>query len=189
MTRDEAFAMIEKDPVAYMRTIEDLNNPYKIKYAEEREREKQRRAKLVRKADKKHCVVCDEKFTSHGYAITCPLCSASVMGHHDRVEIFDRDDFACVYCLSKLGSEGVVLHIDHIVPVGRGGGDKASNLVTSCHRCNCSKSDKELPDAITILGIVAERNAKAGIDPERVMVIATRDAGYRRSRLKGVRND
>ena len=36
------------------------------------------------------------------------------------------------------------LHVDHLHPVSRGGGDGRKNLVTACRDCNLAKSNKEL---------------------------------------------
>lgn len=55
-----------------------------------------------------------------------------------RASIFERDDFACVYC----GASDVALECDHVVPVSRGGSNEPENLVTACRNCNRSKSDK-----------------------------------------------
>lgn len=61
-----------------------------------------------------------------------------------RFEVFKRDSFACQYCGRK--SPDVVLHVDHINPVKRGGKNDMMNLVTSCIDCNLGKSDKVLSD-------------------------------------------
>ena len=42
----------------------------------------------------------------------------------------------CVYCGSK--SE----HIDHVIPIAKGGAHKVGNLVGACQSCNQRKSDK-----------------------------------------------
>jgi len=59
-----------------------------------------------------------------------------------RFEIFKRDDFTCRYCGKK--PPGVVLEIDHVIPVVEGGGNEAANLVTSCFDCNRGKSKHPL---------------------------------------------
>ena len=63
-----------------------------------------------------------------------------------RFAIFDRDGFTCKYCGSQ--SDTVTLHIDHILPVSKGGTNSQENLVTSCADCNLGKSNK-------IVGVVA----------------------------------
>jgi 5-methylcytosine-specific restriction endonuclease McrA len=39
-------------------------------------------------------------------------------------------------------SDGVTLHVDHIVPVSRGGLTLDDNLQTLCQECNLGKSNR-----------------------------------------------
>lgn len=61
-----------------------------------------------------------------------------------RFEVFKRDKFTCQYC-GRMAPD-VVLEVDHIKPVAKGGKNEILNLVTSCVDCNRGKSDKELSD-------------------------------------------
>lgn len=61
-----------------------------------------------------------------------------------RFEIFKRDSFTCQYC-GKSAPE-VILHVDHIVPISKGGEDEITNLITACQYCNQGKSNIELDD-------------------------------------------
>lgn len=45
----------------------------------------------------------------------------------------------CYYCGKSVGNE---YHVDHVVPISRGGSNFPDNLVVSCPSCNCRKSDK-----------------------------------------------
>lgn len=65
-----------------------------------------------------------------------------------RFEVFKRDSFTCQYCGKK--APDVVLELDHIEPVSKGGGNEIINLVTSCFDCNRGKSDKRLSDDAAI---------------------------------------
>ena len=58
-----------------------------------------------------------------------------------RYDILKRDNFRCQICGSS-AQDGVKLHVDHIIPVSKGGQTIASNLRTLCDRCNMGKSDK-----------------------------------------------
>ena len=58
-----------------------------------------------------------------------------------RYDILKRDGFRCQICGSS-AQDGVKLHVDHIIPVAKGGQTIASNLRTLCDRCNMGKSDK-----------------------------------------------
>lgn len=54
-----------------------------------------------------------------------------------RFKILERDGFRCVYCGASPPS--CVLHVDHKVPVSKGGGNEESNLVAACSDCNLGK--------------------------------------------------
>lgn len=56
-----------------------------------------------------------------------------------RFEVFKRDKFTCVYCGRK--APDVILEVDHIEPVAKGGDNSIANLVTSCIDCNRGKRD------------------------------------------------
>ena len=49
----------------------------------------------------------------------------------------------CVRC-GRGREDGVKLHVDHIVPVSRGGKSVMSNLQTLCEDCNCGKGNRYL---------------------------------------------
>lgn len=59
-----------------------------------------------------------------------------------RFEIFKRDGFQCAYCGAV--PPKVVLEVDHIIPVSKGGKNEKTNLVTACFDCNRGKSNKDL---------------------------------------------
>ena len=61
-----------------------------------------------------------------------------------RFEVLKRDKFTCQYCHAK--DDDVILEIDHIEPVSKGGSDHILNLVTACRDCNRGKSDRLLSD-------------------------------------------
>lgn len=65
-----------------------------------------------------------------------------------RFEVFKRDRFTCQYCGRK--SPDVILQIDHIHPVSKGGNNDILNLITSCEDCNSGKRDKQLTDTTII---------------------------------------
>ena len=46
-----------------------------------------------------------------------------------RFEVFKRDNFTCQYCGRK--APDVVLEVDHIIPVAKGGKNNIMNLITS----------------------------------------------------------
>lgn len=56
--------------------------------------------------------------------------------------ILERDSYTCQNCGNSIYKEpNLLLEIDHIVPVSKGGETEPDNLQTLCWRCNRSKSD------------------------------------------------
>lgn len=59
-----------------------------------------------------------------------------------RAEVFNRDGEKCTYC----GADDGPFHLDHVLPVVRGGRSISKNLVVACARCNTSKGAKTLSE-------------------------------------------
>lgn len=60
-----------------------------------------------------------------------------------REHIKQRDGYTCRYCSVSLDQEPhLLLEVDHIIPVSRGGLSTEENLQTLCWRCNRTKSAK-----------------------------------------------
>lgn len=60
----------------------------------------------------------------------------------DIQRMYDEQDGKCHYCGSSL-VDG--FHVDHVIPISRGGSNSPENLVLTCPTCNLSKNDR-LPD-------------------------------------------
>lgn len=58
-----------------------------------------------------------------------------------RIKIKQRDNYTCQIC-GKYMPDEVGLHIDHIIPIKKGGKSVESNLQVLCDKCNLSKSSK-----------------------------------------------
>lgn len=58
-----------------------------------------------------------------------------------RYDVLRRDGFRCVLC-GMSAKDGAILHVDHIIPVSKGGKSELSNLRTLCEKCNIGKSNK-----------------------------------------------
>lgn len=59
---------------------------------------------------------------------------------YSRADIFAAYAHECVYCGAPAE------HLDHVVPISKGGADAAHNLLPACAPCNLGKSDKSLAD-------------------------------------------
>lgn len=63
-------------------------------------------------------------------------------GSHTDADIrlqYESQRGLCWYCLQSVGDK---YHVDHRVPLSRGGSDAPNNLVIACEHCNLSKHDK-----------------------------------------------
>ena len=71
------------------------------------------------------------------------VCQRQLMTNNLREQIKRRDGYKCVCCGASLEDEPhLLLEIDRIIPVSKGGKTLPENLQTLCWRCNGSKSDK-----------------------------------------------
>ena len=61
-----------------------------------------------------------------------------------RFRVLQRDGFRCRYCGRYGSAPGVVLHVDHVVPLAAGGTSTEDNLLTACEECNLGKSTMAL---------------------------------------------
>lgn len=61
-----------------------------------------------------------------------------------RFEVLKRDNFTCQYCGAH--GEGVVLEVDHIIPISKGGTSDMGNLSTACFDCNRGKGSDLVTD-------------------------------------------
>ena len=71
------------------------------------------------------------------------------LGKKIRFEVFKRDSFTCQYCGQS--APQVILEVDHIIPVSKGGDNDLTNLITSCRDCNRGKSNIELSDDTVVV--------------------------------------
>ena len=64
-----------------------------------------------------------------------------------RYKIFTRDNHRCTIC-GRSATDGITLHVDHIIPVSKGGKTVESNLRTLCNECNLGKSNSYTPGGL-----------------------------------------
>lgn len=66
----------------------------------------------------------------------------SAMTNDLREAIKKRDNYTCCLCGNSVFNEpNLLLEVDHIIPISKGGKTEAGNLQTLCWRCNRVKSD------------------------------------------------
>lgn len=69
-----------------------------------------------------------------------------------RYQVMQRDGFRCQLCGASQ-ADGVKLHVDHKIPISKGGNSDPDNLRTLCDRCNWGKGSQledEVPPAQTV---------------------------------------
>ena len=59
-----------------------------------------------------------------------------------RNKIAVKAHYRCGYCLTEQRISGAQMHIEHIVPLSRGGNSDETNLWLACAWCNSYKGDK-----------------------------------------------
>jgi 5-methylcytosine-specific restriction endonuclease McrA len=70
---------------------------------------------------------------------------AKATGTHTADDIlaqYERQSGACYWCDAEVGQD---YHVDHVVPLSKGGSDGPDNLVIACPTCNLRKGAK-MPD-------------------------------------------
>jgi CRISPR/Cas system Type II protein with McrA/HNH and RuvC-like nuclease domain len=68
--------------------------------------------------------------------------------------LFEAQDGKCVFCHVDLDQ----FHVDHIIPIARGGGNGENNLQLLCPKCNLSKRDKDPAMYMMEVGIVSKQD-------------------------------
>ena len=83
--------------------------------------------------------VLESKLTASAFAKE----QRTLMTKKLREYIKNRDNFTCCNCGNSTHVEpNLLLEIDHIIPVAKGGRTTEDNLQTLCWKCNRAKSDK-----------------------------------------------
>lgn len=88
--------------------------------------------------------VLESKLTASAFAKE----QRTLMTKKLRESIKTRDHFTCCRCGNSIYQEpNLLLEIDHIIPVAKGGCTEEGNLQTLCWKCNRAKGDKIMEPA------------------------------------------
>lgn len=116
------------------------------------------------KLDDKNCKLCKRIFTpTRSGQIFCEAkCRLQDIENNKLrsvkdFSIFKRDSFTCIYCGKSSIEDNVKLHVEHIIPISKGGKTELKNLITSCSDCNSCKNELRLIECdenrvVTVLG-------------------------------------
>lgn len=67
---------------------------------------------------------------------------AKLISKSKRHSVWEKTDGECWYCGSEINP--FTFHIDHVVPVAKGGTHHLDNLVPACRPCNMTKGSRDL---------------------------------------------
>jgi len=81
---------------------------------------------------------CREKSYSHNSRVN----HRQKISHLDILNTLKRNNFNCFYCNDKIKSKK--WHLDHVVPISKGGINSFNNIVPSCRECNLMKGGIDL---------------------------------------------
>lgn len=81
-----------------------------------------------------------------------------------RLSIYLRDGLACCWCGATI-EDGAILTLDHLTPHSHGGSNDATNLVTSCGRCNSSRGNR----STKVFAAAVAGYLNHGVKPEAIL--------------------
>ena len=55
-------------------------------------------------------------------------------------EVKKKYNYTCLACRQQ--EPNIILSLDHVIPISKGGSNTIANIQPLCHPCNCSKRDK-----------------------------------------------
>lgn len=130
----------------YQKNYEKIREKRKDYFAEYRKNNR----KLLREKGKEYRQTERGKETNYRKKLKRRSYKANVeFKPHKRKEILKRNNWTCQYCGIKVHDKRSgnwntpdKAHIDHIIPISKGGNSELSNLQVLCRTCNLSKSDK-----------------------------------------------
>lgn len=119
---------VNKD--GYARECKSCARPYQLAYYQ------RNREELIRKSLEWSKTHPERRKDQHYKRRAAKHASPTTHTFEDVWEMYDSQQGLCAYCESPLFG---CYHVDHMVPLSRGGHDGWENLAIACIRCNTSK--------------------------------------------------
>jgi 5-methylcytosine-specific restriction endonuclease McrA len=136
--QENAEQIIEQQKQYYQENIEKIKQ-YRQENAEQIEEQRKRYSQTEKRKESMYRGYLKRKSYKHKVNFT----------PHERKQILERDNWRCCNCEIKVHDRRIgdwntpdKAHIDHIMPISKGGNSEPSNLQTLCRTCNLSKQDK-----------------------------------------------
>lgn len=124
-------------------TNKESENEYSKRYSQKNAESLKEKNKQYRNSDKGREVSYKRSLKRRSYKHKVQFTP------HERSEILERDNWTCQYCNITVHDRHTgdwntpdKAHIDHIVPLSKGGSSELNNLQVLCRTCNLSKNDK-----------------------------------------------
>lgn len=133
---------------------------------------------VTKKDIEKTCKECHKKFITNNYhkiycSKDCAEKKAKKYFKLSNFQIFERDNFRCVYCGKTSYEDNVKLIVEHIYPRSKGGTNELFNTVTACAKCNTEKFNRILNTdlILSIWKVTNERNKEFQINYDEIKSI------------------
>jgi len=154
--REDEYRLKNADKIREQKRLSYWRNPEKA-----RQRERNRRINnpdIMRQKDRDRYLADPQTRVAYNRLRKARLAGAEGRySKRDIDELFIKQAGCCAYCRRSLSLIGI--HIDHIIPVVKGGSNWPHNLALACPKCNLTKHDKT-PDEWVYRWYVCEGGLK-----------------------------
>lgn len=139
----------DADPEAYRAAVHARRAANRELYRETHRQWCENNRERRRKSNRDYRANNAEKVTAADHAKRQRRRAADDRSPPSKAELLKRDGPACFYCGTPFtGPED--RHLDHVVPIAKGGGNDPRNCVLACASCNISKHARDLHEWLAL---------------------------------------